>query len=227
MSLTNFDIIKIVNLAINKDISGNAFTPDEYKTLINTHSMRLFREKLGVPQEYQPNAPIGREGVSITKENEMALLPFQVVETIATVDGQASLSGKNVAYISTVLPSPQIARGFDECFPFELGDRLKDPITKPTEKDPVMVWRSPILVDIYPTSVANVTFYYYRYPTQANFTITPNVNTLLPEYTSITELQWSDPHKIEIAYRVIREAGVNIEKQDAVALSNQIITTGK
>jgi len=49
----------------------------------------------------------------------------------------------------------------------------------------------------------------------------------LPVYTSIAELEWSDPHKIEIAYMMIREAGVNIEKQDAVALSNQIISTGR
>lgn len=223
--MTNYDIIKIVNLAINKDINGNAFSPDEYKTMINTHSMRLFMDRLGLTQEYN-GQPISRQGVSISKVNESSLLPFLVVTTFTPSGGTITFPS-TCAFVQTLIPTVLKGRGFDEVYPYELGDRLGDPIVAPTESDPISVWLSPTQVQIYPSTINSVRVFYYKYPTEANFSITPDSLTLLPVYTSITELEWDDRDKTEIAYRMIREAGVNIERGDVVGYSNQVIQTGK
>lgn len=224
--MTNYDIIKVVNLAINKDVNGNAFSPDEYKTMINSASLRLFMEKLGLTQEYN-GTPVSRQGVSISKANTMSLLPFQTVETITLTSGNLVLTGKNIAYIGAIMPSTMLGRGIDEVEPYELADRLGDPVVVPTDKDPIMVWRTPTAATIYPSTITSVTAYYYTYPIPCDFTLTPNPATLLPDYTSITELQWNDIDKIEIAYRIIREAGVNIERGDVVGYADKVIQTGK
>jgi len=224
--MTNYDIIKIVNLAINKDINGNAFSPDEYITMINAHSIRLFMQRLGLTSEYN-GQPVAREGVSISKVNEMSLLPFQVIETLIPVNGLLDLTGKNIAYIGAVLPTTITGRGFSEIYPYQLGERLGDPITQPTSADPMLMWRTPVSMQIYPATITSISVIYYKYPTSANFTITPNPTTLLPVYTSIQELEWNDSDKVEIAYRIIREAGVNIERGDVVQYSNEVIKTGK
>jgi len=224
--MTNHDIIKIVNLAVNKDMNGNAFSPDEYKTMINAHSRRLFMECLGLTQEYQNGLPISRTAVSISKVNEMKLLPFHVVEVIAVTGGQLNVTGKDIAFLSAMLPSTLSGRGFDELFDYELPYRLTDPIVAPTLDDPIFVWRSPVEILVYPATVTSVIAYYYTYPDDANFTMTYDAN-LLPVYTSINELDWNDTEKTEIAYRMIREAGINIEKADAVGYADKVISTGR
>jgi hypothetical protein len=183
-------------------------------------------QRLGLTAEYN-GAPVAREGVSISKVNEMSLLPFQNIETLSPVNGLLSLSGKNVAYIGAVNPTAITGRGFDEVTPYELGNRLGDPVTRPTEADPILMWRTPVSMQIYPATITSVSVIYYKYPTPAVFGIIPNSITLLPEYNGTTELEWNDTDKVEIAYRIIREAGVNIERGDVVGYSNQVIQTGK
>lgn len=227
--MTNYDIIKIVNLAVNKDINGNAFSPSEYEVMINSHSMGLFMEYLGYTREYHVNVPIGREGVSKHKINEHALLPFLRVESKSVTGGQLNLSGDNVAYISTVLPATMTGRGFDEVAPYELGDRLGDPVVRPTNDDPIILWRSPVEMLIYPTTISQVVVYYYEYPRKAVVSISTDPVTLLPVYNTSgsTELEWDDLNMKEIAWRIIREAGLNLERGDAVQLADKVIESGR
>jgi len=57
---------------------------------------------------------------------------------------------------------------------------------------------------------------------------TTNSTTLLEEYNSSgsTELEWFDPQKVELVYRVLREAGVNLERQDVTALGERMKQNG-
>ena len=66
---------------------------------------------------------------------------------------------------------------------------------------------------------------YYKETREAVVVYTTNSTTLLEEYDAgnSTELEWTDNDKVIIAYRILRDAGVNIEKSDVVALSQQII----
>jgi len=176
--------------------------------------------------DYQQGQPISREAVSISKQNEAILLPFQVIEVITVAGGQLSLTGKNAAFIQTLIPNPIVGRGFDDLFPYELGDRLGDPVTQPTAADPIYVRRSTVECLIYPATIVSVLAVYYTYPTEADFTITADAN-LLPVYTSVAEMEWNDAEMVEIAYRIIREGGINIEKGDAVAYANQVIGSGR
>ena len=224
--MTNHDIIKIVNFVLNKDINGNAYSAAEFTSMINAHSLSLFYEKLGLTKEYQLDAPIARTGVGVSKKSTQDLLPFYKTVTKTVVGGMVSMTGLNSEYIISIIPVPVVARGFDEVNADELGNRLSNPITAPSLSDPIMVWTASDTFMIYPATIVSVTVHYYESPSSAVVAFTTDPVTLLPVYTG-TELAWSDTNKVEIAYRIIRDAGINIERSDATQYANQIVQTGR
>jgi hypothetical protein len=224
--MTNHDIIKIVNFVLNKDINGNAFGAAEFTSMINAQSLRLFYDKMGLTQEYQLNAPVARSGVGLSKKLTQDLLPFYKTTTKAVVGGMVSMTGLNSEFIISVIPVPVIARGFDEVNADELGNRLSNPITAPSLSDPIMVWTASDTFMVYPATITSVTVHYYETPAIASVSFTTDPVTLLPVYTG-TELAWSDSNKVEIAYRIIRDAGMNIERSDVMQYANQIVQSGK
>jgi hypothetical protein len=79
---------------------------------------------------------------------------------------------------------------------------------------------------VYPATITRVTVHYYEEPAAALVTFTTDPVTLLPVYSG-TELAWSNSNKVEIAYRILRDAGVNIERSDVMQYANQIVQSGK
>lgn len=227
MALTNFDIINIVNLVVNKDINGQAFTTSEYKTSINSQSQLLFRENLGLTQEYQPNSPIPRNAVEASRMNTEELRPFFVRTPLTILGGSATLPS-DLAYLSALNPATISGRGFDELMSSEIADRIGSAVVNPTEDDPCFERiTGGLSIICYPSSITSAVLYYYKYPVDADFTIAPDPTTLLPVYTSIQELEWDDKNKIMIAYRIIKDAGVNLENNMAFQDAVRTIETGK
>ena len=100
-------------------------------------------------------------------------------------------------------------------------------VVAPTEDDPCLEWTtSGTSVLIYPSTITSIVLKYYKYPTDAVIATTTNSITLLEEYDSAnsTELLWEDEQKIEIAYRILRDIGVNMERADVTAYAQNIVT---
>mgnify|MGYP001766100663 CR=1 FL=1 len=135
----------------------------------------------------------------------------------------------NIAYIASITPVPHTGRSFDILKLSELPERLMNAITAPTEKDPVCLRTGHAKIEIYPATLTGAKIAYYKYPRQAVIAVTRNATTLAPEYDSgnSIELEWDDLNKVEIAYIVLRDAGVNIERQDVQAYADKLIRSGK
>ena len=227
MALTNFDIITLVNLIRNKDLEGEDITASEFQTLINAQSKLLFAEKLGVPNLYQLNAPIERRGVNVSRKIAGELRPFYVRETVLIVGGAADFSSKSIGYIDAIEPSSISGRGIDELFGDEVADRLGSAVVAPTADDPCMEWTSSgDSVLVYPSTITSIILKYYTFPPDAVVVLTTNATNLREEYDSVnsTELLWDDEQKIEIAYRILRDLGINMERQDVTAYAQNIVS---
>jgi len=228
-TMTNWDIIKLVNLVLNKDLNGNAFTREDYATSINTQSLRLFKRKLGLPEEYQRDAPIAQEGVDVSKKIDQDLSPFLVPATVSKAGKTIDLSTENPAYIAYFMPVPSGLRGFDEVTLGELPERLKNAITHPTLDDPIVVRSGKNKFDLYPSGILGAEIMYYKYPTPAVVAWTRNSTTLRPEYDTenSVELEWDDINKMDIAYMILRDAGTNIQRRDVEMYANDLVKSGK
>lgn len=223
--MTNWDIIKLVNIAVNHDANSMAFTADEYKTLINAQSLKLFKVKLD-PDGYRLGHDI-QQGVGSTKKIDKDLNPFLVSPFAdkAIPSGILDLMAENPAYINSIIPYDIMGRGIDMIGPDEIGDRMRNPITAPSLKDPVAYEVGKNKYQIVPGAIARVYVSYYKYPTNADFSITFNEQTLYPIYTAIAELEWSDINKVDIAYFIMRDAGLSIGRGDVAGMAERIINS--
>ena len=227
--MNNWDIIKIVNLVQNKDLNGNALNQEDYESAINTQSLRLFKKKLGLPEEYAKDQPIAQEGVDVSKKIDQDLSPFLRIETATKVENSLDLSSYNPAYIAYFLPVPQGLRGFDEVTLGELPERLGNAITFPTLDDPICVRSGKNKFALYPSGILGATIAYYKYPTPAKVVWTRNTTTLRPEYDMVNsaELEWDDINKMDIAYMILRDAGTSIQRRDIEMYANDLVKSGK
>lgn len=224
--MTNWDIITLVNLVRNKNLSGEDIRTDEFETLINSQSQLLFAEKLGVPSQYSPNNPIARNGAGVSRTINTELRPFLTVENAVVTGGTVNLASKKIGYMLDIRPTTITGRGFDELTPDEVADRQGDAVVAPTLKDPAYYWITNESIAILPSSLASVTLSYYKYPTDAVVATTVNATTLREEYDSVnsTELDWDDEQKIEIAYRILKDVGINMERGDITQYAQQVVT---
>lgn len=227
--MTNWDIIKIVNLVQNKDLNGNALNQEDYASAINTHSLRLFKRKLGLPEEYSKDQPVSQEGVDVSKKVDQDLSPFLRVVTKTKTGTDINLTSEDPAYIVYLIPVPQGLRGFDQVTLGELPERLTNAITFPTLDDPICVTGVGKKISLYPSGVLGATVAYYKYPTPAVVAWTRNATTLRPEYDSVNsvELEWNDINKMDIAYMILRDAGVNLQRRDIEVYANDLVKSGK
>lgn len=224
--MTYGDVINIVNTVLNKDLNGRAFTAAEFQSLFNANSHMLFAEKLGLPNEYQLNAPIARRGVGVSRKISQELRPFLRRETKTITGGAFSFTNLNetLGYLVAINPATVTGRGFDELEPDELADRIGSAVVAPTTDDPAFVWTGANSIAIYPSTITSISITYYKQPDDAVIQTTTNSTTLLEEFDSVNSStpEWYDEQLVEIAYRILRDAGTNIERQDVVALGERV-----
>jgi hypothetical protein len=228
-NMNNWDLIRLVNIILRKNINGSSFTMSDYETAINASSLRLFKRKLGLPEEYSKGQAVAQQGVGVSKEIDAELSVFFRKATKTAVSGTIDMTAENPAFISYMIPNPLTARGFDEVTAGELPDRLMNAITAPTLSDPIVVRGEPNKFDVYPSGILGATVGYLKFPTPAVVRWTRNETTLSPEYDAINsvELEWSDISKVDIAYMILRDAGMSIERRDIEQYANELVKTGK
>lgn len=227
--MNNWQIIQLVNIILRKNISGGSFDQSDYETAINASSLRLFKRKLGLPEEMQPGTAIAQQGVGVSKQIDTELSVFFRKVYKAQVAGTIDLTTENPAYIAYFIPDPLTVRGFDEVTAGELSDRLLNPITAPTLSDPIVCRQQGEKFDVYPSGILGATVAYYKYPTPAVIRWTRDSVTLKPIYDTVNsvEMEWSDISKIDLAYMILRDAGMSIERRDIEQYANELVKTGK
>lgn len=224
--MTNWDLIQLISLVLNKDLNGGSLTQTDFNTMINTQSNRLFNyklgtrlnsRKLGIPEDYKPG----------TSDDELS--PFFVKTDKVAVTGTIDMTSENPADIAYFIPSPFTARGFTKVTSGEIGERLNNAITSPTLSDPIIVRSGHFKFDVYPSGILGATIAYYKFPRPAVVAWTKNETTLRPEYDTVNsvELEWDDIDKIEICYMMLRDAGMNAQRGDIEKYADSLVKIPK
>jgi hypothetical protein len=219
--MTNFDLYKILNFVVNKDVYAQAISPSEMQLELQANNLRHFRKRLGLPETYIPGS--ANEGVGVNRITEGDLLPFLVEETKNPVSGVITLISNwyyiNDFWTATTISTDVISTG-------EWSSRQNNYITKPTLLHMVgkMVKAG---LKILPTNATGVTVEYYRMPVTPTFVTSVDPVTLKLVYGTSVELEWDDPNKIGVLALILQDLGYNIERGDIEQFANKLIQTGK
>jgi hypothetical protein len=224
----------LVEYISNKDFSGNIITPQRFNELIKVVNIDLFRQKYGLPEEYQPGRPVPLEFADITLKNTDDLRAFKVSMTNVAISAGILPWPINYAHrdtvtynytrtiggVATVLPKPvEILREVE--FNARLGNWTK----KPTLQNPCGVVRSNG-IHIRPITILAVDFSYFRWPVTPEFSYIEGDGFITYNAGTSTEFEWPKDESLTLTRMILQYIGVNLREADLVQYSEQKLKTG-
>lgn len=222
--MTNFDLYKLLNFVVNKDVYSRAITPEQFDLELKAKSPRLMRKRLGLPETYIPGA--ANEGAGVNRMTDTDLLPFLVEQTIAAPTAGILVLTTGWYYILDWYTATSVTA--DLISYEEVSNRINNYITKPTTLHPA-AYIVPTGLKVFPTNITNAKVIYYRKPVTPVFATTINPVTLRLEYNvaGSVELEWEDGAKLDILSMILQDMGLNIERGDVQQMAAKLIQTGK
>lgn len=226
--MNNWTIYQIVNYLINKEQTGNTFNAEEFQMILNHSSLKLFKRRLGMPEEYQMQTAYTQQGYANT--------------TRILVDLEDFIKRENLTYTSGITNNPT-----DMEYPIGMKykqanvnctEGYKSIIVELVNAGELIMRESSSLKEIsydypvyeiangtlriYPNTIQHTDFTYLKTPLQAVFATTTNATTGEEEYdaSSSTELEWNDLAKLDIISIILASVGLNLR-------SNEILQTAE
>lgn len=211
-----------MHVAANKDVYSNWLQPEFFQTLLQVENIRLLRDRLGLPERYQPGT--FQAGGAASRVIETDLTTFLVMDdALPVVNGETNLTDWyyiNDWYTSSSLVSELVSQQ-------DISSRIHHPLLKQDPKYPYAVITTKGL-KIWPKSITSIFISYYRNPLTPTFATSVNTTTGELIYTTTSvELEWSDTNKIDIAYRILQTLGINVERQDLYQHAQKLVEGGK
>jgi len=231
--MNNWDIYQILNYLVNKNQAGNTFTPSEFELILNHSSKKLFKRRLGLPEEYQLGSTLTQQGYALTTRMLMDLSDF-----VVTMDGDSS---PNLTFVSGSATIPQYLlypvgmiyklakEGCDEGYnnvEAELVSEAEYMMRKTSDLKKIS-FSYPIYrfvgntIKIMPKEITTVDFSYLKTPVEAIFATTTNGTTGEVEYdaASSTELEWNDLAKLDIISIILSSVGLNLRSNEILQIA--------
>lgn len=148
------DIYQLCNYISNKEKSGNAFTINQFNSLIEVMNRDFFKKKVEESGYFKEGRIAHAEDIQSSK-----LMRELVVNEAIAVSGSASYT---FAYILGLHDSDNDVL-IEPISEEEYHDRVGDSVIAPSANAPVCMLRGDELV-IKPDTIANIEISYYRYP---------------------------------------------------------------
>lgn len=210
----------LIEFLCNKDFDGNIITPERFNMLIKVVSIDLFRQKYGIPEEYQPGRPVPMEYADITLKNTDDLKAFKerlpsrtVVNGIMTYPTDyAHLMtvvynfSKTINGVATSLPKPvEILREAE--FAAREGNYTK----KPTTANPCGIIRNDG-IHIRPITITACDFNYYRFPVDPEFVYTESDGYITYDAALSTEFEFPVDEHFTLVKMILSLIGINLRE---------------
>jgi hypothetical protein len=240
--MTLGNMYDLVNLIVNKDFSGNVITPDRFNQLIKVVQLDWFRNKYGLPEEYQPGRPIPKEYAEVTLKNMDDLKAFKVfLKNVPLTNGtipypanychRAEITNNftiKIDKVDTVLP-----KGVEILNESQLSSRLGNFTKRPVSRMPIGVLRSDAIYiwpwevsNIVPDPITAVDFAYFRYPIDPEFVYAQGDGFITYDPVNSTECEAPADEHIVLVRMLLSYIGVNLREGDIVAYSEQKLKEG-
>lgn len=225
------EIYTLCNYITNKDVSGNAFTPNQFNDIVEILNRPFFKKKVEESGYFENRKSMSYNDTLNTSKN---LHKFIVNETIAAAGGTTY----TYAYFLGASDSDTdfLIELIEEA---EYQDRVGDSILAPSASAPVAMERGDNVV-IKPDTVANVNLSYYRFPTDPFLDYYIDVNGAIqflsagathtwttseidssgttrttgqPDWTSLTvELEYNEDMHEDFMNEILSRAGVKLKE---------------
>ena len=227
--MTIGDMYNLVEYITNKDFSGNVITPDRFNMLIKVVNIELFRNKYGIPEEYQPGRPIPNESADITLKNTDDLKAFKVRLPNRTVANGVMAYPSNYAHRDTVVynysktinsVATSLPRPVEILRESEFASREGNYTKRPTTVNPIGVVRSDG-IHIRPITITGCDLNYYRWPVDPVFGYSEFDGGVTYDSATSTEPEFTKDEMFTFTKMVLSLVGINLREEQVVNYAEQ------
>ena len=232
--MTLGDIYNLVEYICNKDFDGNIITPDRFNQLIKVVNIDLFRQKYGIPEEYQQGRPIPNEYADVTLKNTDDLKAFKTRLANRTVASGVMTFPTDYAHVSSVVYNfIKSINGTDTTLPrqvemlreAEFASREGNYTKRPTTMNPIGIIRSDG-IHIRPITITACDLNYYRFPVNPIFGYVQGDGYITYDATTSTELEWTVDEHLTLTRMLLQMIGVNLRSEEIVQYSELKLKEG-
>ncbi len=247
------DIFQYIEFVANKEQRSGNISIDSFNLMLPLASFAIFKQKYGLPEEYQLNAPFNRQVYEITQKISDDLSNFKVwLGRDGTMPLSVSSSGEAIIpddyfHVSSIRYKrlKNIDCATEERFSEveilteqQFTSRLTKEITAPTYKNPVCTFYNGF-IQFAPKDLQYVDFIYLRRPvtpyldyyidpvTDAYVFVDENVINTGTGVMSLTkELDWAEDVHQDIINNILSRIGINIRENQLLQYAEMLKAKG-
>jgi hypothetical protein len=232
--MTLFEMYELMGTIVNKDYSGNIITPARFRQLIKAVNIDYFKNKYGLPEEYQPGRPIPLEYADITLKNTDDIKAFKMfVENTPCPAGllpyptdyahRDSIKYNETVTINKV--ATVMKRKVEILRESQADDRLSNFTKQPTVTYPIGVVRA-TGIQIYPVTIAQVDFSYLRWPVDPVFTYIQAAGYITYDATNSVEFEWPKDCHTDLVRMMLEIMGIRLREAEILQYANTKLQQG-
>jgi len=217
------DCLMLMNLIVG-DMSPatGELAKEQFNILARTGNLMHFKKKIGLPEEYQPNAPVTRQVYEVTTKISQDLSPFKVVMGENNT-APLMINANGIATIPTDLyyPSSLIFkyvhdtivknRFVDILTDKEYDRRISSAVEYPTKYFPVCNFQDGY-IRFTPKDLQYANFTYLRYPVDPEYKVTVIDGQNVYDAVNSVQFEWNRVNIIDIIHLMLETIGVHIGK---------------
>jgi hypothetical protein len=247
------DIFLYCEYIANKEQRSGSFSIDEFNRILPLSSLSVYKQKYGLPEEYQINAPFSRQTYELTQKISDDLSPFKVwMGRSGTIPLSVSSNGEaiipnNYFHVSSIRYKrlQNVDCDTEEKFSeveiltdAQFSSRLGKEITAPTYKNPVCTFYDGF-IQFAPKNLQFVDFVYLRKPvtpyldyyldtvTDSYIFVDENILNLGTGVLSLTtELDWAEDVHQDIINNLLSRIGINIRENQLLQYAEMLKAKG-
>lgn len=224
-----------MELVLNKDFTGNSFTPDRFSQLIKVVNIDKFKQKMGLPEEYQPGHPLPKEFAEITQKvaDDLRIFKVYMPNTPAPVGllpypadyahRDDILYSESETIDGVITSIPRLVEIMRES---HASARRGNYTKQPTTSHPIAVMRYNG-IQIFPVTITVVDFTYWRWPKDPVFSYVQGEGYITYNAAGSTEFEWPVDNHIDLVRMMLDYMGVHLREADIVQYANAKIQSGK
>ena len=233
----NLEQIRRLAILIVGDVGEKiSLTPTQFSDMLHLASLRHFKRKLGLPEEYKPGMPLPTQAYEITSRITEDLRRFKVVAgydtstpIVVSKTGKAEYP-QDYYIISTITyqyndDKNRLTRKVEVLSDLEYQERVSSLNETPDALFPVCNMQSDY-IQFAPRNIGAVSMVYLRTPKPPVYFV--NTNKGYYEYDDVNsvQLEWDEMNQIDIMVLFLSDLGVKLGKADVFNYANQIKERG-
>lgn len=195
-----------------------------FSALLYNASLKHFKRKVGLPEEYAPGKPLPRQVYEVDKLMGVDMTPFKVemgahnsMPLVVDQNGIATTptdmyypSRLTYRYNSGGTTKRRIVR---ICSDKQWDEFVSSSIEYPTKKYPVANFQNSY-IRVNPTNLRYLDFVYIKYPTEPVYATKIENGVQVYDSAASTNMEWDNVNTVDVIAVLLKDIGVSVGRSD-------------